>query len=250
MTTSTPSGPTRDWQLAKVERIVSETFRVKTYTFRLPKWRPFRAGQHYDVRLTASDGYQAQRSYSIASPPEREGTIDLTIELIKYGEVSPYFHDVVEIGDTIEMRGPIGGPFTRTSSQGGPLLLVAGGSGIVPLMSMARHRKASAPETPGLILFSSRTFDHIIYREELDNLNNGQFKVLHTLTRDAPKKWTGLSGRIDARIMDHALGLLDLKPKTFIAGSSPFVETSTRAALEAGVAFDDIRTEHFGPSAE
>ena len=167
MTSPTPPAPAA-WRFATVERVVAETFRVKTFTVRLPEWRPFKAGQHYDVRLTAPDGYQAQRSYSIASPPEREGVIDLTIELMEGGEVSPYFHEIVEAGDRIEMRGPIGGPFTWTVDQGGPLLLVGGGSGVVPLMSMARHRALSAPDVPGALLFSSRSFDHIIYREELE----------------------------------------------------------------------------------
>ena len=248
MSSPTPPAPAA-WRFATVERVVVETFRVKTFTFRLPEWRPFKAGQHYDVRLTAPDGYQAQRSYSIASPPERERVIDLTIELMDGGEVSPYFHEIVEPGDQIEMRGPIGGPFTWTPEQGGPLLLVGGGSGIVPLMSMARHRALSASEVPGAILFSSRSFEHIIYRKELERLNGGAFRVVHTLTRDAPVGWTGYDRRIDARMVRETLdGLGGGTPKAFICGSSPFVEAASAALIEAGVPFDAIRTERFGPS--
>ena len=136
--------PRLSWQKGIIEQVTLETYRVKTFTIRLPEWRPFRPGQHVDVRLTAPDGYQAQRSYSIGSAPEIEGIIDLTIELILGGEVSSYFHEVARPGDEIELRGPIGGPFTWTSTMSGPLLLVAGGSGIVPLMSMVRHRGHSA----------------------------------------------------------------------------------------------------------
>ena len=248
MTSPNPTAPA-GWLHATVEHVAVETFRVKTFTFRLPEWRPFKAGQHYDVRLTAPDGYQAQRSYSIASPPEREGAIDLTIELMEGGEVSPYFHEIVEPGDQIEMRGPIGGPFTWRVEQGGPLLLVGGGSGIVPLMSMARHRAMSAPEVPGALLFSSRSFEHIIYREELERLNDGPFRVVHTLTRAAPEGWTGYTRRIDTAMVRETLDALgDGPPKAFVCGSSPFVEAASAALIEAGVPFDAIRTERFGPS--
>ncbi len=248
MTSRTPPAPAA-WRFATVEHVAVETFRVKTFTFRLPEWRPFKAGQHYDVRLTAPDGYQAQRSYSIASPPEQEGAIDLTIELMEGGEVSPYFHEIVEPGDQIEMRGPIGGPFTWRAEQGGPLLLVGGGSGIVPLMSMARHRAISAPETPGALLFSSRSFEHIIYREELERLNDAAFKVVHTLTRGAPEGWTGYARRIDTAMVRETLDALGGgTPKTFVCGSSPFVEAAAAALIGAGVPFDAIRTERFGPS--
>ena len=147
------------------------------------------------------------------------------------------------------MRGPIGGPFTWTAEQGGPLLLIGGGSGIVPLMSMARHRARSAPDIPGALLFSSRSFEHIIYREELERLNGGAFKVAHTLTRGAPEGWTGYARRIDAKMVRESLdGLGGGTPKAFICGSSPFVEAASTALIEAGVPFDTIRTERFGPS--
>ena len=157
-----PSTASTPWQTAEVERVTVETHRAKTFTLRLSDPRAFRAGQHYDVRLTAPDGYQAQRSYSVASAPVDNAsgsadTIDLTVELISDGEVSPYFHEVVQPGDVLEVRGPIGGPFTWTEEMGGPLFLLAGGSGIVPLRSMLAHRESVAPGLPTLLLYSVRT---------------------------------------------------------------------------------------------
>ena len=160
-----PAPTPTPWQSAVVERVVVETYRARTFSLRLAEPRPFIAGQHYDVRLTAPDGYQAQRSYSIASPPsDQTGTIDLTVELIPDGEVSPYFHEVVQPGDELEVRGPIGGPFTWTPDMGGPLLLAAGGSGIVPLRSILAHREAVAGALPALLLYSARSHEDIIYR--------------------------------------------------------------------------------------
>ena len=177
------------WQIATVESIAAETYRAKTLRVSLPAWRPFRPGQHVDVRLTAPDGYQAQRSYSIASAPESQGVLDLTVELVDDGEVSPWFFDVAEPGDTFELRGPIGGPFTWSLEAGGPLLLVAGGSGIVPLMSMLRHRSAANGSSSALLLYSSRSLDDVIYRGEFESLAadpDGPI-VLHTLTRAHPE---------------------------------------------------------------
>ncbi len=159
-----------EWQLATVRAVRQETSRVKTFTLGLPDWTLHQAGQHYDIRLTAEDGYQAERSYSIASEPERANDIDLTVERLDDGEVSPYLHDVVVPGDRLEVRGPIGGYFVWRAEQGGPLLLVAGGSGIVPLMSMVRHRVAARARVPVRLLYSSRTVDDIIYSEELARL--------------------------------------------------------------------------------
>src|ERR671933_2735221 len=156
-----------EWQLATVTAIRDETPRVKTFTLALPDWTPHRAGQHYDLRLTSPDGYQAQRSYSIASAPERAGEIDLTVERLPDGEVSTYLHDVLVVGDLVELRGPIGGYFVWEAGLGGPLLLVAGGSGVVPLMAMIRHRAAAGAEVPTRLLYSSRSYEEIIYREEL-----------------------------------------------------------------------------------
>ena len=174
------------WQIATVTAIRAETPRVSSLHARAARLAGHRAGQHYDVRLTAEDGYQAQRSYSIASPPSRPGEVDLTIERIADGEVSPYFHDVVVVGDRVEVRGPIGGYFVWEPALGGPLLLVAGGSGVVPLMAMLRERACGRAErTPAVLLYSSRTFDDVIYRDELDALAAGDagLRVIQTLTR-------------------------------------------------------------------
>ena len=240
-----PSG--RGWQFGTVERFVDETFRVKTFTLRLPEWRPFLAGQHVDVRLTAPDGYQAQRSYSIATAPEMEGAIDLTIESMPEGEVSSYFHGVVEVGDAVEVRGPIGGPFTWTVAAGGPLLLVGGGSGIVPLMSMLRHRQTAAPQVLAVMLYSSRTYEEIIYREELD-LGGANLMVLHTLTRSTPPNWTGYARRIDRQMVAEAIERLGNVGRAFICGSESFTENVANTLVEVGVEPERIRTERFGPS--
>src|SRR5919201_5644964 len=158
------------WQIATVRQIRPETAKVKSFTFALPEWTRHRAGQHYDLRLTAPDGYRAQRSYSIASAPEREGQIDLTIERVEDGEVSTFLHETVVIGDRVELRGPIGGYFVWEAAQRAPLLLVAGGSGVVPMMSMLRHRAAARSPSAARLLFSSRTIDDVIYRAELEAL--------------------------------------------------------------------------------
>ena len=238
------------WQQATVERIVDETYRARTFTFQLPEWRPFKAGQHFDVRLTAPDGYQAQRSYSIGSAPETEGAIDLTIELIPDGEVSPYFHEVVQVGDRVELRGPIGGPFTWTRGIGGPLLLVAGGSGIVPVMSILRHRPDAAPEVPALLLYSSRSLDDIIYREELDRRGEAEaaLTVLYTLTRSQPQGWLGYSGRIDPAMLERAVVELGQMPLAYVCGPTSFVEAVADGLVDLGVPAERVRTERFGPS--
>lgn len=228
----------------------AETPHVKTYTLRPQEWRSFRAGQHVDVRLTAPDGYQAQRSYSIASAPEQEGTLDLTIELIAGGEVSPYFHEVAQGGDVIEIRGPIGGPFTWTAAQGGPLLLMAGGSGIVPLMTMLRHRALAAPSVPATLLFSSRGWDEVIYREELERRASAepQLRVLHTLTRAQPPGWQGLARRADGPMLAQAMATLAGVPLCYVCGPTPFVETVATGMVAQGVPPERVRTERFGPS--
>ncbi len=176
---------TLNWQIASVADIKPETATVKSFTLKLPVWMRHRAGQHYDIRLTAQDGYQTQRSYSIASEPEREGEVDITVERIDDGEVSTYLHDVVIKGDRIEARGPIGGYFVWDASMTDPLLLIAGGSGIVPLMSMIRHRAAVKAKNPAVLLYSSRSFEDIIYYNELEQLSkaSGGPQVFHTLTR-------------------------------------------------------------------
>src|SRR6266550_4403592 len=209
-----------EWQIATVKAIKQETPRVKSFTLALPDWTPHRAGQHYDVRLTAPDGYQAQRSYSIASEPERAGEIDLTVERLEDGEVSSYMHDVLIEGDLIEVRGPIGGYFVWEARLGGPLLLVAGGSGVVPLMCMLRHRAAAGSQVPARLLYSSRTPDDVIYHEELEKLRASQngLDVFYTYTRTQPPGWTGYARRIDAQMLAEVAGPLGRGPQVFICG--------------------------------
>ena len=239
-----------EWQLAMVTAIRAETAKVKSFTFALPRWTAHRAGQHYDVRLTAPDGYRAQRSYSIASEPERTGEIDLTIERVEGGEVSAFMHEVVAIGDRIEVRGPIGGYFVWEADMAGPLLLVAGGSGIVPLMSMLRHRAAARSTVPARLLYSSRTYDDVIYREELDRLQarGDALEVFHTLTRAQPTGWTGFARRIDARMLSEVSQAYGAQALTFICGPTPLVESAANGLLELGLKAERIKTERFGPS--
>ncbi len=246
-----------EWQAATIEQITVETPRVKTFTLRLSRPVLFRAGQHYDIRLTAPDGYQAQRSYSIASAPENQGALDFTIELIPDGEISPFFHQVVEIGDQIEIRGPIGGPFTWSVADGDPpllpLLLIGGGSGIVPLMSMLRHRN----ESPGsrhrpeaALLYSSRTLADIIYRRELDEMSSADetLSVHHTITRGASPGWRGYSRRVDSEMIAEVSNGLGDASRAYICGPDGFVETAADLLVARGVPPESIHTERFGPS--
>jgi ferredoxin-NADP reductase len=238
------------WQLATVTAITPETDRVKTFTLSLPAWRPHRAGQHYDVRLTAEDGYQAQRSYSIGSPPTREGEIDLGIERIEDGEVSPYFHDVLVAGDLVEVRGPIGGYFVWEPVLGGPVLLIAGGSGVVPLMAILRERVATGDRTPVTLLYSSRAFGDVIYREELEQLAGGGdgLRVAHTLTRELPPGWTGYGRRIDEQMLTDMLAGLGTEPLVYICGPTLLVEAAAAGVTDLGVTPARVRTERFGPT--
>ena len=248
---STQPAPVRlEWQQAVVTRIVSETYRAKTFTLQLPNWQPFRAGQHYDVRLTAPDGYQAQRSYSVASAPETTESIDLTIEIIPDGEVSPYFHQVIEPGDAVEVRGPIGGPFTWDTSIGGPLLLVGGGSGIVPLMSMLRHKLAGAPQVEALLLYSARSLEDVIYRAALEEAVHADPNVAVeiTLTRSQPPGWKGYSRRIDRPMLEELLQRWSHPPHSYVCGPTPFVETVADSLVAGGVPPALVRTERFGRS--
>src|SRR5262245_47453835 len=184
------------WQIATVVSTRDETPTVRSFTLGLPAWPGHRPGQHVDLRLTAQDGYSVERSYSIASEPERAGEVDITVERIEGGEVSPFLHEVVVPGDRLEVRGPIGGYFVWEASLMDPVLLVAGGSGVVPLMAMARHRARAGSTVPMRLLFSSRGADEIIYREELDALAaRDGFEVFHTLTRRQPEGWTGYARR-------------------------------------------------------
>ncbi len=198
---SEPSGAKLRWQEATITAVTADTPRVKSFLLAPSASFPFRAGQHVDVRLTAPDGYRAERSYSIASAPEDTARIELDIERLDDGEVSPFFHDVAEIGDAIELRGPIGGHFVWDVNDGGPLLLLGGGSGVVPLMSMLRHRAAVMSDVPALLLFSSRTFEDVIFRDELRALDarNDGFQLALTLSpRQAADGGTDFGRRVDA----------------------------------------------------
>jgi ferredoxin-NADP reductase len=236
-----------DWQVATVKAIRPETPNVKTFTFDLPAWAPHRPGQHCDVRLTAEDGYQAQRSYSVASEPERTGEIELTIERIEAGEVSPFFHDVVVPGDRIEVRGPIGGYFVWEANQPEPLLLVAGGSGVVPLMSMLRHRATAKVTRPARLLYSSRTFGDILYFDELAHLQDG-LMVFHTLTRAHPAGWKGYTRRIDQEMLAEVASPLGPSVQAFVCGPTRLVESVADGLSGLGLPPAQIRTERFGPT--
>lgn len=239
-----------EWQIATIKAIRNETVNVKTLTLSLPHWVPHQAGQHYDIRLTAEDGYQTQRSYSIASEPERSEEIDLTVERIEGGEVSPYLHDILIPGDQIEVRGPIGGYFVWEAGRNGSLLLIAGGSGVVPLMSMLRHRRALKDETPARLLYSSRTFEDIIYYEELEKMQSEKSgpKVFHTLTRNQPPGWKGFERRIDRKMLNEVISSLEQPLQVFICGPTLLVEFSAEEMVGLGIPAGNIRTERFGPS--
>ena len=236
--------------MATITTIRDETPRVRSYTLGLPSWTPHRPGQHYDVRLTAADSYSVQRSYSIASGPETEGEIELTVERVVDGEVSPFLHDVAVVGDRIEVRGPIGGYFVWEATLGGPLLLIAGGSGIVPLMAMIRHRAATASRIPTRLLYSSRAPEDIIYANELRDLEarNDGLEVLHTLTRSQPAGWTGYARRIDDAMLAEVRRPLGDAPLVYICGPTPLVEGAANGLVRIGVSAQRIRTERFGPS--
>jgi ferredoxin-NADP reductase len=238
------------WQLGTLTTFRDETPTVRSYSFRLPAWAGHRAGQHVDVRLTAEDGYSVERSYSIASPPELADGLELTIERIEGGEVSPFMHDVLVAGDRVEVRGPIGGYFVWEASLGGPLLLVAGGSGVVPLMSMLRHRAAAGSRVPTRLLLSSRSADEIIYREELDRLvgNDDGLEVVHTLTRSQPPGWSGFARRIDEPMLTEVLAPLGVTSRAYACGPSALVEVVANALVRLGLPPDRVRTERFGPT--
>jgi ferredoxin-NADP reductase len=225
------------WQIGTISSIKPETPRVKSFRIELPMWVPHLPGQHYDVRLTAPDGYRAQRSYSIASSPLDAGGIELTIDRLEDGEVSPYFHDVVVEGDQVELRGPFTSYFVWRAEK--PVLLVGGGSGVVPLMCMLRHRRRTMPDLPMRLVYSVRHADDVIYADELNE------DALLTFTRDAPEGWSGHTGHIDAELISEAeidggIG--------FICGSNGFVESASELLLNAGYDPRMIRTERFGPS--
>ncbi len=213
-----------------------------------PNWPGGRAGQHVDVRLTAEDGYQAQRSYSIASAPEDEHLM-LTVERLDDGEVSPYLVDVLRLGDDLELRGPIGGYFVWEDALGGPLQLLAGGSGVVPLRAMLRHRFARASRAPARLLYSARSLEEVVYRDELDAAGASEgVEVRLTLTRRWPADWVGHRGRVDGELLERVAFAPEERPLVYICGPNGFVEAAASAMVELGHGPERIRTERFGPS--
>ena len=229
------------WLTASVAGSVEETPRVRTLELDVPGWSGHRAGQHLDVRLTAEDGYQAERSYSIASAPG-DG-VTLTIERLDDGEVSPYLVDEAAEGDQVEVRGPIGGYFVWDGDETEPVLLVAGGSGVVPLMAMARHRARIGSDTPMRLVYSSRTWEDVIYRHELETLG---LDVVHTLTREQPPGWIGYSRRLDTELLREAAWPASESPRVYVCGSTRFVDAAADGLLELGYEPAWIRTERFG----
>ena len=236
-----------NWQIADVVELITETPRVKTIAFDVPGWAGHRAGQHVDVRLTAEDGYQAQRSYSIANAVD--GTrVALTIQRLEDGEVSPYLTDELRPGDKIELRGPIGGYFVWEPSDGGPLMLVAGGSGIVPLMAMIRTRATAGDNTETRLLYSARSQDALIYRDELEHKSGNGLTVAYTLTDSQPPGWTGYARRVDPKMLAEVAPGPAEQPRFFTCGPTPFVGAVAEALVRIGNEARAIKTERFGPT--
>ena len=236
------------WQLARVLELVDETPACRSLVLEPPAWPGHRAGQHVDVRLTAEDGYQTERSYSIASAPEDPNLV-LTVERLVDGEVSPYLTDELRPGDELELRGPIGGYFVWEQSLGGPLLMIAGGSGVAPFRSMLRHWAAGERTTPVRLLYSSRTLDDVIYRQELTELaDRDGLDVNLTLTRHWPADWQGHRGRIDQQLLDDLAWPPDQRPLAYVCGPTAFVEAVAESLVQSGHQPARIKTERFGPT--
>jgi ferredoxin-NADP reductase len=223
--------------------VVEETSQTKSIALELPEWIKHKAGQHVDVRLTAEDGYQAQRSYSIGSGPEDDHLV-LTVERLDDGEVSPYLTDELRPGDELELRGPIGGYFIWEESLGGPLLMIAGGSGVVPFRAMLRHHDATGSSVPTRLLYSSRTLEDVIYRAELLARDDVQL----TLTRSWPEDWSGHRGRVDAELLTEVSWAAEEQPLVYVCGPTGFVEAVAQTLVGAGHDTSRIRTERFGPT--
>ena len=222
---------------------------MKTLVLDAPDWPGHLAGQHVDIRLTAEDGYQAQRSYSIASAPG-EGRLALTVERLDDGEVSPYLTDVLVVGDKLELRGPIGGYFVWEAGDGGPVLLVGGGSGVVPLMAMIRHRAATGSDAPMRLLYSAKRLEDVIYRAELDELasRGDGLEVFFTLTREQPAGWDGYGRRVDRELVDEVGWAAEENPLALVCGPTGFVEAVASALVESGLPPGRVKTERFGPT--
>jgi ferredoxin-NADP reductase len=231
------------WRVADVAEVVEETARVRTIVLDVSEWPVHRAGQHIDVRLTAEDGYQAAREYSIASAPGEP--VAITVERLEDGEVSPYLTQELRVGDAIELRGPVGGYFVWEPDDGGPLLLVAGGSGIVPLRAMLRHRRRSGSDVPVRLLYSARSISDVIYRAELDEPVDG-IEVIYTLTQVQPSGWTGYSRRLDAELLGEVAWSADRNPLAYVCGPTSFVETVATGLVELDYPSQRVKTERFG----
>jgi ferredoxin-NADP reductase len=238
------------WRLATVVELVDETAHARTLVLDVPGWPGHVAGQHVDVRLTAEDGYVAERSYSIASAPEDAPRVALTIERIDDGEVSPYLAGELVVGDQFEVRGPVGGHFTWRAADGGPLLLVGGGSGLVPLMAMVRHRAAAGSRADTRLLVSARELDAVLYRDELERLASARdgLSITYTLTRATPERWDGFARRVDGAMLEAVGPLATVGPRVFVCGPTPFVEAVADALVGLGHAAVDVHTERFGPT--
>jgi ferredoxin-NADP reductase len=237
------------WWTGEVTRIVRETPTASSLILNVPGWLGHRAGQHVDVRLTAEDGYQAVRSYSIASAPADDHLM-LTIERLDDGEVSPYLVDDVAPGDSLELLGPIGGHFIWDAEMRDPLLLIAGGSGVVPLRAMARQRALTKSDVPTRFLYSARTADALIYRSELDNLaaSDVRFELTYTLTRAQPPGWTGYARRVDAAMLREVAWSPEDHPAIYLCGPTTFVEVVADQLVALGHDPARIRIERFGPT--
>jgi ferredoxin-NADP reductase len=251
MTGTNPASPPKrlEWQFAHVHDVVVETRRVKSLMLQPAGWPGHLPGQHVDIRLTAEDGYQAQRSYSIASSPEDE-LLALTVERVKDGEVSPYLLDELRVGDKLELRGPIGGYFVWTGAAREPVYLLAGGTGITPLMSMLRHRDRRPSRPPTLLIYSARSWEDIVYRDELEAMmqRDSSFRLVYALTRRQPEDWTGHRGRINKGFLSANWFPPAHNPRIYVCGPTTFVETAASLLVELGFNPLSIKTERFGPS--
>jgi ferredoxin-NADP reductase len=243
-----PSSAVR-WQTAAIVGIARRTESIKSIFLSPSEPFGYRSGQHVDLRLTGPDGYRAMRSYSIASAPDDSEVLELAIERLRDGEVSPYLHDVACVGDEVELRGPLGGHFVWSGSDGGPLLLVGGGSGVVPLVAMLRHRRAAAPTVPALLLVSARTWDDVPFRDELIEMEerSPSFSLVLTLTRERARRRHDFERRVDAAMMAEVAGRLPFAAKhVFICGSNAFANAAANGAVAAGLPASMVRTERYG----
>ena len=231
------------WEVATVITVTQETPSVRTIGLAVPSWPGHRAGQHLDVRLTADDGYSAERSYSIASADD--DPVAITVERLDDGEVSPYLTEDLQVGDQLEIRGPVGGYFAWEPADGGPLLLVAGGSGIVPLRAILRQREHTGSDTPVKLLYSARTLSQLIYRDELDGHHDG-VEIIYTLTREQPARWKGYTRRVDRELLAETASPAGKSPLAYVCGPTSFVETAATGLVALGYKPDRVKTERFG----